>query len=76
MSGYRITRPPRRLRKARLDNLVLVPASLLPFKEQWMVSCSIPLSSASACLDNPLRFLARWAGSWPPNQPGKETASL
>jgi hypothetical protein len=35
MSGYRITRPPRRLRKARLDNLVLVPASLLPFKEPW-----------------------------------------
>ena len=22
-------------RKARLDNLALVPASLLPFKEQW-----------------------------------------
>ena len=35
MSGYRVTRPPRRLRKARLDNLALVPASLLPFKEQW-----------------------------------------
>ncbi len=37
MSIYRVTRPPRRLRKARLDNLVLVPASLLPFKEQWQV---------------------------------------
>ena len=35
MSVYRITRPPRRIRKARLDNLALVPASLLPFKEQW-----------------------------------------
>ena len=35
MSIDRVTRPPRRLRKARLDNLVLVPASLLPFKEQW-----------------------------------------
>ncbi len=35
MSIYRVTRPPRRLRKARLDNLALVPASLLPFKEQW-----------------------------------------
>ena len=35
MSVYHVTRPPRRLRKARLDNLVLVPASLLPFKEQW-----------------------------------------
>ena len=35
MSVYRVTPPPRRLRKARLDNLALVPASLLPFKEQW-----------------------------------------
>ena len=35
MSVYRVTRPPRRLRKARLDNLALMPASLLPFKEQW-----------------------------------------
>ena len=35
MSVYHVTRPPRRLWKARLDNLVLVPASLLPFKEQW-----------------------------------------
>ena len=35
MSVYRVTRPPRRIRKARLDNLALVPASLLPFKEQW-----------------------------------------
>jgi flavorubredoxin len=28
-------RPPRALRKAKLDNLVLVPASMLPFKEQY-----------------------------------------
>ena len=35
MSMYRVTRPPRRIRKARLDTLALVPASLLPFKEQW-----------------------------------------
>ncbi len=35
MSVYRITQPPRRIRKAKLDNLALVPASLLPFKEQW-----------------------------------------
>ncbi len=35
MSVYRVARPPRRIRKARLDNLALVPASLLPFKEQW-----------------------------------------
>ncbi len=35
MSVYRVTRPPRRIRKAKLDNLALVPASLLPVKEQW-----------------------------------------
>ena len=35
MSAYRFRRPPRVLRKAQLDNLALVPASLLPFKEQY-----------------------------------------
>ena len=35
MSVYCVTQPPKRIRKARLDNLALVPASLLPFKEQW-----------------------------------------
>jgi hypothetical protein len=29
------TPPPRALRKAKLDNLVLVPASLLPFKAEY-----------------------------------------
>ncbi len=27
--------PPAPLRRAKLDNLALIPASLLPFKEQW-----------------------------------------
>jgi len=31
----RFTRPPRAIRKARLDNLALVPANLLPYKGQW-----------------------------------------
>jgi hypothetical protein len=35
MRPLRFSRPPRALRKARLDNLVLVPASLLPFKAQY-----------------------------------------
>ena len=35
MRTYRLKRHPKALRKARLDNLALVPASLLPFKEQW-----------------------------------------
>ncbi len=35
MNKYHIIKSPRAVRKARLDNLALVPASLLPFKEQW-----------------------------------------
>ena len=32
---YRITEPPARLKKARLDNIALVPASLLPLKDTY-----------------------------------------
>lgn len=32
-----ITDPPRALRKAKLDNIALVPASLLPFKDTYQV---------------------------------------
>ncbi len=32
---YRISEPPARLQKARLDNIALVPASLLPFKAKY-----------------------------------------
>jgi hypothetical protein len=32
---YGIGNPPRTLQKARLDNIVLVPASLLPLKETY-----------------------------------------
>ena len=35
MKPYHLIKPPRAIRKARLDNLALVPASLLPFKERW-----------------------------------------
>ena len=35
MNKYHIIKSPRAIRKAKLDNLALVPASLLPFKEQW-----------------------------------------
>ena len=35
MSPYLFTRPSRILRGAKLDNLALVPASLLPYKSQW-----------------------------------------
>ncbi len=30
-----VSEPPTALRRAKLDNLALVPASLLPFKQQW-----------------------------------------
>ena len=33
MSSF--TPPPRAIRKAKLDNLALVPGSLLPFKNKW-----------------------------------------
>ncbi len=33
----RLTPPPAALRRATLDNLALVPGSLLPFKKQWIV---------------------------------------
>ncbi len=35
--SYASSRPPRALRRAglQLDNIALVPASLLPFKDQW-----------------------------------------
>jgi len=34
MSGHS-SKPPAALRKAKLDNLVPVPASQLPFKDHW-----------------------------------------
>jgi hypothetical protein len=35
VSLTRFNRPPKALRKARLDNLVLMPASALPFKQHY-----------------------------------------
>ena len=35
MTGWRLKKPPAALRRAKLDNLALVPGSLLPFKEAW-----------------------------------------
>src|SRR5687768_4976679 len=30
---YRLTRPPKALRTAKLDNIAIIPASMLPFKK-------------------------------------------
>jgi hypothetical protein len=35
MRPYRFTKPPQAIRHAQLDNLALVPASLLPYKDQY-----------------------------------------
>ena len=35
MKPYRLQQPPAALRKAQLDNIAIVPASMLPFKNQW-----------------------------------------
>lgn len=34
-SPRKLSAPPRSLRRAKLDNLALVPGSLLPFKAKW-----------------------------------------
>lgn len=35
MKSYRITQPPRSVRRARLDNLALLPGNLLLSKSRW-----------------------------------------
>ena len=48
MNRYRMTKAPRSLRskKIRLDNIALVPASLLPFKDAWQqVANELPTGS-------------------------------
>jgi hypothetical protein len=43
---YQITEPPARLKKATLDNIALVPASLLPLKGTYQhVANSYPTGS-------------------------------
>src|SRR2546425_7476523 len=43
---YSFAEPPARLKKARLDNIALVPASLLPFKAQYQpLANSLPTGS-------------------------------
>jgi hypothetical protein len=43
---YHITEPPARLKKARLDNIALVPASLLPLKGTYQpIANQLPTGS-------------------------------
>lgn len=54
MSAYRFRSPPRALRRAKLDNLALVPANLLPFKAKWQAMAnSLPEGSVLILLPRP-----------------------
>ncbi len=56
MSAYRFRHPPRAIRKAKLDNLALVPASLLPFKEQYQqIANALPQGATLILLPSPLK---------------------
>jgi hypothetical protein len=47
---YHIGRPPRSVRKARLDNLALVPASLLPRKGKYQkIANNLPKGGVLIC---------------------------
>ena len=52
MQRSRFSRPPRALRRPgiRLDNIALVPASLLPYKKEWQaVANGLPTGSVLLC---------------------------
>src|SRR5947209_16067438 len=52
---YHFTEPPARLKKARLDNIALVPASLLPLKRTYQpIANTLPIGSV-LCVPGTLR---------------------
>ncbi len=52
---YRITEPPARLKKARLDNITLVPASLLPLKGTYMSLANTYPTGSVLCIQGTQR---------------------
>ncbi len=47
---YHITKPPAAIRNAKMDNIVLVPASLLPLKGMYQpIANSLPTGSVLIC---------------------------
>ncbi len=47
---YRLSEPPKALLNTRLDNIAIVPASLLPFKDTWQkVANTMPGGSVLLC---------------------------
>jgi hypothetical protein len=55
---YQIVRPPRAVRRARLDNIALVPASLLPKKGKYQtIANNLPGQGVLLCqIDNTERI--------------------
>ena len=48
--GYRLTNPPKALLKARMDNIAIVPASLLGVKALWqMAANTLPQGGVLLC---------------------------
>ena len=55
-----IGRPPRAIRKAKLDNIVLVPASLLPRKDKYQtIANSLPGRGVLICETNNKERISR-----------------
>jgi hypothetical protein len=47
---YKFTRPPRALLRAQLDNIAIVPASMLPLKALWQrVANQLPQGGVLLC---------------------------
>jgi hypothetical protein len=57
---YHITRPPRAVRSARLDNIALVPASLLPRKGKYQrIANNLPKGGILICQTDKKRNISR-----------------
>ncbi len=52
---YHFSEPPARLKKARLDNIALVPASLLPLKETYISLANTYPTGSVLCVPGTLR---------------------
>ena len=52
---YHFSEPPARLKKARLDNIALVPASLLPLKETYMSLANTYPTGSVLCIQGTQR---------------------
>ena len=47
---YKLTNPPKALLKAKLDNIAIVPASMLPLKSLWqMAANTLPQGGVLLC---------------------------